>query len=76
MKETAQSFKEEYDLDLFMETSAKTGMNAQELFVEAAKILFSDYDKYKSERKKNIGQNLKKENPILNNIQKKKRCCS
>ena len=51
MKESAETFKEEYDLDLFMETSAKTGMNAQELFVEAAKILFNDYNRYKSDRK-------------------------
>ena len=30
-----------------METSAKTGMNAQELFAEAAKLLYQDYTKYK-----------------------------
>ena len=30
-----------------METSAKTGFNAKELFAEAAKILFKDYCKYK-----------------------------
>ena len=72
MKETAENFKEEYDLDLFMETSAKTGMNAQELFVEAAKVLFTDYTKYQAERKKNAGQSLKNEN----NKQNKKGCCS
>ena len=72
MKETAQNFKEEYDLDFFMETSAKTGMNTQELFVEAAKLLFSDYNNYRSEKKRNAGQSLKNEN----NKQKKKGCCS
>ena len=72
MKESAETFKEEYDLDLFMETSAKTGMNAQELFVEAAKILFNDYNRYKADRKKSDGEVLKK-----NNISqpKKKGCC-
>ena len=39
-----EKFKEEYELDLFMETSAKTGYNAQELFIEAAKILYKDYN--------------------------------
>ena len=72
MKESAETFKEEYDLDLFMETSAKTGMNAQELFVEAAKILFNDYNRYKADRKKNDGEVLKKNNT---NQPKKKGCC-
>ena len=72
MKESAETFKEEYDLDLFMETSAKTGMNAQELFVEAAKILFNDYNRYKSDRKKSDGEVLKKNNTSQ---PKKKGCC-
>ena len=72
MKESAETFKEEYDLDLFMETSAKTGMNAQELFVEAAKILFNDYNRYKADRKKSDGEVLKKNNTSQ---PKKKGCC-
>ena len=39
----AEKFKNDYDLDFFMETSAKTGVNTQELFVKAAKVLFEDY---------------------------------
>ena len=35
-----------------METSAKTGMNAQELFTEAAKLLFKDYNLYIVKKKK------------------------
>ena len=46
-KDEAIRFKNDYDLDLFMETSAKNGMNAKELFAEAAKVLFKDYSKYK-----------------------------
>ena len=72
MKESAETFKEEYDLDLFMETSAKTGMNAQELFVEAAKILFNDYNRYKADRKKSDGEVLKKNNT---HQPKKTGCC-
>jgi hypothetical protein len=33
-----------------METSAKTGINTQELFVEAAKILYNDYIQYKNNK--------------------------
>ena len=35
-----------------METSAKTGLNAQELFVEAGKLLYREYTKYKKKPKK------------------------
>ena len=55
-----------------METSAKTGINTQELFVEAAKLLYKDYTKYRLDRKKVSGQTLKNEN----NKPKKKGCCS
>ena len=45
-REEAEQFKNDYDLDLFMETSAKNGINSTELFTEAAKLLFNDYSKY------------------------------
>ena len=70
MKETAENYKKDFDIDLFMETSAKTGMNAQELFIEAAKLLYEDYKEYKSDRKKSEGEALKKNKKI-----KKKGCC-
>ena len=35
-----------------MDTSAKTGMKAQESFADAAKLLFQDYCKYKVENLK------------------------
>jgi len=74
MKETAEKLKQDYDLDLFMETSAKTGMNTQELFIEAAKLLFKDYKKYKANKaKKPVGETLHKENK--NDKEKKKGCC-
>ena len=53
-KEEAQKYKEEYDLDYFIETSSKTGINVQEIFIEAAKTLYNDYSLYKNEK------NLKK----------------
>ena len=53
-KEMAEKFKSDYDLDFFMETSAKTGFNTQELFVKAAKVLFEDYNEYKKNKKNKI----------------------
>ena len=35
-----------------METSAKTGFNTEELFVEAAKVLYEDYMKYKNKNRR------------------------
>ena len=72
MKEMGENYKEEYDLDLFMETSAKTGLNSQELFVEAAKLLYSDYNTYLAEKKKSKVKTLNNDN----NKPKKKQCCS
>ncbi len=74
-KEVAEQFKKDYDLDLFMETSAKTGFNAKELFAEAAKVLFNDYCKYKIIRSPKNGQILKIEELDNNDKQKKKNCC-
>ena len=73
-REVAENFKKDYDLDLFMETSAKTGFNAIELFAEAAKVLFNDYCKYKVIKSPKSAANLKIENADNNN-EKKKGCC-
>ena len=57
-KEDGQRYKEEQHLDLFMETSAKTGHNARNVLVEAAKILYKDYLKF-DENNKNDENKLK-----------------
>ena len=36
-----------FGFSYFTETSAKTGFNARNVFIEAAKILYDDYQKYK-----------------------------
>ena len=41
--EEGQRFYEQNNLNKFMETSAKTGINVLNLFIEAAKLLFDDY---------------------------------
>lgn len=45
--EKGKGLQNDYSLDLFMETSAKSGLNTELLFVEAAKLLYGDYAKYK-----------------------------
>lgn len=39
----AKRFKEENDIDFFMEASAKSGENSTRVFIEAAKMLHSDF---------------------------------
>ena len=52
LKEKAEQFKNEYGLDLFMEASPKTGKNCIEIFVEAAKLLYNEYEKNKKDKDK------------------------
>ena len=51
--EEAKRFKEENNLQYLNETSAKSGLNAKEVFIEAAKILYKEHLKYKSRASKN-----------------------
>lgn len=46
-EDTAKAYADSKKIDLFFETSAKTGFNAKNVLIEAAKILFGDYLKYK-----------------------------
>ena len=72
-KEQALQFQQDFQLDLFMETSAKTGFNTQELFIKAAQVLYEDYNLYKKkERKPN--PKLRLNNDIVKK-KKKKGCC-
>ena len=77
-KEEGEKYKEDQHLDLFFETSAKTGYNAKNVLVEAAKILYKDYlkfeenieneDKYKDKKR---GEGLIKKD----NKEKEEKCC-
>jgi small GTP-binding protein len=44
----AEELAKEHKIDLFLETSAKTGYNAQKLFVKAAQILVDNYKDFSS----------------------------
>ena len=80
-KEMAQKVKDEYDLDFFIETSAKKGINTQELFVKAARVLYEDYNEYNKKEKEKEKKNEKVENidnkSLAETINKKKKnkCC-
>ena len=78
-KEEGEKYKEEQNLDLFMETSAKTGYNAKNVLIEAAKILYRDYlnlEKKIGENKDNKKDNKIMKEKLINKDKKaKKGCC-
>jgi len=63
-KETAEDFKQNNGLELFIETSAKNGYNAKNVFIEAAKTLYRDYLKYKdrASRSSSLDSNIQQYN--------------
>ena len=62
-KEEGEKFKNDYDLDLFMEVSDRTGENITEIFVEAAKLLYNKYEKNKRDKVKDY-EKLNKQKKI------------
>ena len=72
-KEQALQVQKDFDLDLFMETSAKTGFNAQNLFIEASKILYGEFLKYKNNTIKKVGKKLDKKEAGKKKRRKKKK---
>ena len=74
--EQAKRFSEQYELDYFMESSAKTGMNVQDIFIHAAKILYKDFLEYNLNKKKNKEKEKEKSKKLdMNSNTKKKGCC-
>jgi len=50
LKEEGEKFKKDNGLNMFFESSAKTGYNAREIFIQATKLLYSQYLGYKEKR--------------------------
>ena len=59
-KESAEELAKEHDIDLFMETSAKTGNNAKEVFIKAAQVLLEDYKNFKEKQGKDPNMSTEK----------------
>jgi len=63
--EDVKKIMDEFEIDLNMETSAKTGENVEKLFVEASRILYNEY--------KSINNNNKKKKKDAKKKKKKKK---
>ena len=77
-KEEAKKYAEINGIDKFMETSAKTGENAQQLLIEVAKFLYIDSLNYKKkivDDKKDKKDKLKLNEDETNVKIEKKKCC-
>ena len=83
--DNATKFAKDHGLHMFKEASAKTGFNAQEIFIEAARILYEENLKYEN-RVMNINTNkgenirLSQEDDLSTDMddgqnQKRKKCC-
>ena len=57
-KDEAEKFKEENQILYFEETSAKTGLNAKEVFAEAARLLYNEHKNYRLRSTKKKSNNL------------------
>ena len=58
-----------------METSAKTGFNAEKIFIQAAKLLYKEYKDLQKKDDTKEKPNNKKLDDINEIIKKKKSCC-
>ena len=72
----AKNFQKENEIGYLCETSAKTGFNAKEVFIHAAKLLYKEHEKYKEKKNSENGNNVGKAK--LNNGKmenRKQGCC-
>ena len=84
--EQGKNYTKQHALDQFYETSAKTGFNAQKVFVEAAKLLYEEHlkckDKANNANLSNGSIDFGPDNPNLfivdeeeKHVYNKKKCC-
>ena len=86
-KEMSNDFCDSHNINYFFETSAKTGFNAKNVFIEAAKILYEEHLKLKDrvsrpdsfshqeESNPELSLDVGEENDINNKKQEKKSGC-
>ena len=85
-REQGEKFSNEHKISFFTETSAKTGLNVQNFFIQAAKELFIQHEEIKNRVSRpgsitNLVYNPEKENKVNleseeeENRQNKKFCC-
>ena len=67
-KEMGEKLKNDFGFYLFMEVSVKTGFNPQEIFIQAALLLYNDYNDYNN----NNNNNKQEDGLKLVNIKLKK----
>lgn len=84
--ETARQFSKDHGFHYFIETSAKTGFNAQNVFIQAAKELYKSHLEYKDRASRpgsitptpyqqEINNNILLEDEDDNKPRKKRGCC-
>ena len=75
--EEGENLKKKHKLDYFIEASAKTGNNAKNVLVEAAKILYKGYSELKTNELNNTLDDSKSSQKLNseNRVTKKKKCC-
>ena len=84
--DVAREFSKENGFNYFIETSAKTGFNAQNVFIRAAKELYKSHLEYKSRAsrpgsiapipyRQEIHNNIVLDDDEDNKPRKKKKCC-
>jgi small GTP-binding protein len=78
-KEEGLKFINDFNLNFFIESSAKTGINAKNIFIKAAFSLYDDYLKYKEKNPSdpnNVDVKITGKRLMGNENEKKKGCCS
>ena len=70
----AEELVNDLDMNYFIETSAKTGFNAEKIFIQAAKLLYKEFhDIQKKDNEQKL--NNKKLGDINEIVKNKKKCC-
>ena len=75
--EEAENLVNDLEFDYYLETSAKTGFNAEKIFVQAAKLLYTEYKELKKTKHEPKPDTTTTKLDDINNImvKKKRKCC-